>query len=296
MNHANTEDDTMVSECFLPDIGEKYKRAYDVMIIQISNSLPLNRAEIIKNEITRISKLIVDNNILRNDLDTLKYLASLQVLIDLSQQGWVFQVQDGVLILKMENGNADDKAQIRYRLSAERNAQFRSKSVQSFIKSLESPKEYNGEQISIKNLIGDANYLKEAIRNGCQICKPYVQLVSNGRDEETGYKLSEIWRYFRYTWSIPYKTMPGRNLFYLVRDSLQPYHPVIGIFALGNSVLNLTVRDDDIGWTVDAIKNELKRKKQVTYCQQTLSETDGGTVKVKISTPIETDIEYQQRV
>lgn len=48
--------------------------------------------------------------------------------------------------------------------------------------------------------------------------------------------------------------MPGRNLFYLVRDRLQPYHLIIGIFALGNSVLNLTVRDDDIGWTVEAIK------------------------------------------
>ena len=62
-------------------------------------------------------------------------------------------------------------------------------------------------------------------------------------------RLSDIWRYFRYTWSIPYKTMPGRNLYYLVRDRLQPCHPIIGIFALGNSVLNLTVRDDAVSYT-----------------------------------------------
>lgn len=296
MNRVNIIDDAMASERFLPDIGEQYKRSYEAMVIQISNSLPLNRTEIIKNEIARISRLIEDNEDLKNDLDTLKYLATLQVLIDLSKQGWIFQVQDGVLTLKMENDNVDDKAHIRYRLSAERNAQFKSKSVQTFIKTLETPKEYNGKHISVKNLIGDANYLQEAIKNGQQICAPYVQLVSNSRDEKTGYRLSDIWRYFRYTWSIPYRTMPGRNLFYLVRDGLQTYHPVIGIFALGNSVLNLTVRDDDIGWTVDAIKKELERKNRVAYCQQTLSKTGGNTVKVKISTPIETDFEYQQRI
>lgn len=53
--------------------------------------------------------------------------------------------------------------------------------------------------------------------------------------------------------------MPGRNLFYLVRDAAQECHPIIGIFALGNSVLNLTVRDDEIGWTVEAIAKKLKR-------------------------------------
>ena len=75
-------------------------------------------------------------------------------------------------------------------------------------------------------------------------------MVTNKKDSLTGYWLSDIWRYFRYTWSIPYKTMPGRNIYYLVRDALQPYHPIIGIFALGNSVLNLTVRDNKTFFSV----------------------------------------------
>ena len=38
---------------------------------------------------------------------------------------------------------------------------------------------------------------------------------------------------FRYTWSIPYKTMRVEIYSYLVRDEAQENHPVIGIFALG---------------------------------------------------------------
>lgn len=72
--------------------------------------------------------------------------------------------------------------------------------------------------------------------------------------------------------------MPGRNLFYLVRDRAQEYHPIIGIFALGNSVLNLTVRDDDIGWTVDAIKANMSRLSDTTTCEQIISGTEGKTL------------------
>ena len=175
----------------------------------------------------------------------------------------------------MEADNVDDKRMLRYRLSAERNAQFKTASVAAFVRKMEAAKTYNGKTVSIEKLIGNTNVLMERIRNGRKVCEPYVQLVTNERDEYTGYKLTDIWRYFRYTWSIPYKTMPGRNLYYLVRDRLQAEHPVIGIFALGNSVLNLTVRDDDIGWTVEAIKTEMSRKMEVSYCTQNISETDG---------------------
>ena len=133
-----------------------------------------------------------------HDLEFLKYQASLNVLIDLSQQGWVFNIKDSKLYLKMENDNIDDKAKMRYRLSAERNAQFKQKSIAEFIKRLEAPHEYNGEMISIKNLIGDKEHLINSIKNHDVICSPYVQLVKEEKDEYTGFKLSEIWRYFRF--------------------------------------------------------------------------------------------------
>jgi virulence-associated protein VapD len=89
--------------------------------------------------------------------------------------------------------------------------------------------------------------------------------------------------------------MPGRNLFYLVRDAAQPYHPIIGIFALGNSVLNLTVRDNEIGWTVEAIKRHMRRKEKNDILDNKVKGTN-GFVKTRVTTYIEDEIQHQARV
>jgi hypothetical protein len=90
--------------------------------------------------------------------------------------------------------------------------------------------------------------------------------------------------------------MPGRNLFYLVRDRAQDFHPVIGIFALGNAVLNLTVRDNEIGWTVDAIRSALERKASNEISTQAVSQTNGKTVTAKRTRYLETEKEHNSRV
>ena len=287
---SSTKEQTIASERYNPSLNDYYNSRFYKLVEKMSHTLSSKRVKLIKNEISQIEIDEADDK-----LEALKYVASLSVLVDLSLQGWIFDIANGDLILKMENENIDDKQKLRYRLSAERNAQFKSPSVAAFIRRMENEREYQNNRISVRNLIGDKNYLIQAIKNNNRVCEPYIQLVTDERDELTGYKLSDIWRYFRYTWSIPYKTMPGRNLFYLVRDRLQPYHPVIGIFALGNSVLNLTARDDDIGWTVDAIKKNMCIKAEVTVCEQTVSGTDGKKIKTKISKPIETRDEYLAR-
>lgn len=289
MEFAKRSNEQIVaSEAFTPVLSGEYIERYNTLIEKLAGVLPANRVSVIRKEISLVSEG-------DETLDLLKYLASLSVLIDLSQQGWVFDIEDKKLVLRMEIDNIDDKKMLRYRLSAERNAQFKADSVASFIRRMEADKKYNNGTLSIKVLFGDPQILLDRINNNEKVCEPYIQQVSNDRDEYTGYKLSDIWRYFRYTWSIPYKTMPGRNIYYLVRDRMQPYHPVIGIFALGNSVLNLTVRDDDIGWTIDAIKKNMARKASVSFCNQTLSETEGKTVKVKVSKPTETKADYERR-
>lgn len=287
---SDIKEQTIASENYMPTLNDYYNNQFFRLVERMSHTLPSNRSALIKNE---LSKVEIDEA--EDKLEALKYAASLSVLVDLSLQGWIFDIRNGILTLKMENENVDDKEKLRYRLSAERNAQFKSPSVATFIKQMEASKTYHGNTISIRNLIGDKNYLIHAIQHNNRVCDPYIQLVTNDRDEFTGYKLSDIWRYFRYTWSIPYKTMPGRNLFYLVRDRLQPCHPIIGIFALGNSVLNLTVRDDDIGWTVDAIKRNMCMKTEDTICEQTISGTDGKKIKTKICKPIETKDDYLVR-
>lgn len=284
----DSNDKIIASEAFTPDLTKKYAERYRLLAKKLAGVLPANRVGIIRKEIT----VMMDDE---ETVDQLKYMAALSVLIDLSQQGWIFDIKDEKLILKMETDNVDDKKMLRYRLSAERNSQFKKDSVASFIHRMEADKKYKGGLVSIKSLIGDPKFLLDKIKKNERVCEPYIQLVTNDRDEYTGYKLSDIWRYFRYTWSIPYKTMPGRNLYYLVRDSLQTHHPVIGIFALGNSVLNLTARDDDIGWTVEAIKKNMARKVDVSFCNQSLSESDGKTVKVKVAKPAESKEEFEKR-
>ena len=287
---SDIKEQTIASEGYAPSLNAFYNEQFHRLVIRMSHALPINRVELIKNELSQI-----DVNTAEDKLEALKYAASLSVLIDLSLQGWIFDIANGTLTLKMENESLDDKQKLRYRLSAEKNAQFKSPTVAAFIQRMEAYKVYNENVISIRQLIGNRDLLIQYIQANERVCEPYIQLVANARDEHTGYWLSDIWRYFRYTWSIPYKTMPGRNLFYLVRDRRQPYHPIIGIFALGNSVLNLTVRDDDIGWTVDSIKKNMSLQTEETICEQTVSDTDGKTIKTKIRRPLETKEQYISR-
>lgn len=292
MKSKTKKDSTIAVEDYIPDLSPEYAIKFDKLVVKLGKSLPINRNSILEGEIKGIGINDIGDE---EDIELLKYAASLNVLKDLSQQGWCFETEGETLKLKMEDDNLDDKAHIRYRLSAERNAQFKVESIQKFIMKMEEPREYKGEQVSVKNLIGDKNTLIEYIKNSEKVCEPYIQLVTHEKDEYTGLDLSEVWRYFRYTWAIPYKTMPGRNLFYLVRDARQKYHPVMGIFALGNSVLNLTVRDDDIGWTLESIKKNMQRKNSVMFCEQVVSGTDGRTVKAKVTKPDETEKEFEKR-
>ena len=82
-----------------------------------------------------------------------------------------------------------------------------------------------------------------------RIIRLYLQFVDpESICEHTGLRLNDIWRYFRHTWVNSYKSIPGRSMMVLVRDAAAPYHPVIGISCLGNSVVQQSARDQWIGW------------------------------------------------
>lgn len=278
-----------VEELFNPTLSQVYKDKFQELIFRMDNAYANYRVRILKEEIEaqKISK--------ESDVEELKYVASLRVLLDLIQQGWVVDIRNGALYLLFSSENSNNKDYIKYRLSFERNAQFEEKSIVQFVERMEKSKIFEGREVSVKSLIGDPATLISKINNGDTIVRPYIQQVTNERDAYTGYKLSDIWRYFRYTWSIPYKTMPGRNIYYLVRDEAQESHPVIGIFALGNSVLNLTVRDNDIGWTVDAVENNMARRQDVQKSNKQISQTEGKEVSAKIERFLESEEEYIRR-
>ena len=288
-NQNEVDESLVAEEIFKPDLAPEFYKRFENLLARLKNNLASSRDVILDEEIKSINIGIDD------DIDCLKYAASIYVLRDLSLQGWIFNITDKGLRLRMENDNVDDKSTIRYRLSTERDAQFSVPSIRRFILSMETPRNYKGERISIKDLIGDKNQLIDYIKKGERICCPYIQIVTERKDEFTGFSLYDIWRYFRYSWSIPYKTMPGRNLFYLVRDGKQKYHPIIGIFALGNSVLNLTCRDNDIGWTVESIKQCLSKKYDIEICDQRMSKSE-GKVKVKIMHANEDEESFKKRI
>lgn len=284
-NHA------VATERFAPNLSGEFAGMFETLVARLGKSLPINRQEFLLKEIEFINNR--DN--LFNDIEALKYLAALHILYDLSLQGWIFDIEKRNLYLRMESENIANKDQIKYRLHSETDAQFRMKSVRTFICSMEKERVYKGQKVSIKSLIGDPGSLIQKIKANERVCEPYIQYVSGERDIFTGLKLADIWRYFRYTWSIPYKTMPGRNMYYLVRDASQVFHPIIGIFALGNSVLNLTVRDDEIGWTVESIRKSLTRKSETEHFEQKVSDTD-KTIKVSNKHFIESEAAFHARV
>lgn len=211
----------------------------------------------------------------------LRYRAYLQVLLDLLRQEWQPRCYQGRLYLQPPDWTHEEirgedairrhKKNIKKSLSWEREAQFEKGAVQEFIRYMERPRSFNNQTISILSLLADGKELAQELesivnlegdeekqQHIVEVIQPYLQLITeDARCIHTGLRLQDIWRYFRYTWATPYNPTPGRQMFYLVRDAKRPFHPIIGIAALGSSMVQLTVRDDVIGWTSDSFEDRI---------------------------------------
>ncbi len=97
------------------------------------------------------------------------------------------------------------------------------------------------------------HYVDKYFASGCDIdprkIKPRLQLISRNTPE------SEIFRLAGLTWSIPVSEGYGRRLRFLVWDDNND--KLIGLFALGDPVFNLRVRDEKIGWSLKQRKERL---------------------------------------
>ncbi len=198
------------------------------------------------------------------------------VLCDLKSKGWRFRCREGVCSIcepeDIGGSLLEQKERVRASLLVERDAQLRSPAVRDFVKSMEQRRIGPHDWISIFSLMRDGRELAEKLRavrakpNGPkrlaalkQVVDPYLQFVDGeGVCEQTGLRLADIWRYFRHTWATPYTNAPGRKFWILIRDRAAKHHPVIGIASFGNAVVQLTPRDEWIGWTAKRFLNELK--------------------------------------
>lgn len=157
----------------------------------------------------------------------------------------------------------------------ERDSQLLKKSNQDFIRKIETMRLFNGKWISIYNLMADGKDLSNKIKSFISsmdnqdkqdhdydsVMKPYIQFVSlKEKCKHTGLNLNDIWRYFRHTWSLEYKSLPGRSIRILIRDESVINHPVIGIAALGSSIAQQTVRDEMLGWSQNSLSGIIDMK------------------------------------
>ncbi len=58
----------------------------------------------------------------------------------------------------------------------------------------------------------------------------------------------DLFRVCRFYWSSPYSEYVGRRIKLLIRDSSIPNRPLIGIAALGSSIVHIPDRDKWVGW------------------------------------------------
>ena len=239
--------------------GDFRVRFYDAAS-SITEHTPLSKIEsIIEAEINWVTNECAFNLEQRK-----KYRAVWYLFRDLIHANWKAFYRDGVLYMSLpslngaslQDGSAPEVKQLlRSWMSESRHERLLT--FTDFIKHMET---VNSSGHSIGDLIADgeelANRVKKAKEGEIALAdavKPYLQLVSeNEKDEFTGLKTAEIWRYFRLTWATPSETTPGRTMQYLIRDAAHPMHAVMGIASLENCAVQITCRDDYIGWNQKA--------------------------------------------
>ena len=102
------------------------------------------------------------------------------------------------------------------------------------------------KQQRIRRALGNKiDRFMEEIANGNEVEPENVQpeLI----DVRAGRRTGDLFRFAALLWSIPVSQGYGRRLRFLVRDRANG--KLIGIFALGDPVFNLRVRDEWIGWS-----------------------------------------------
>jgi len=301
---------------FSPNLPDQYQRQFEALTDElIEFQEDLDREVAIKDEIR-----YVENEIEAEVTEgQIRYLAALEVLLDLIEINYDIRKKSELHVVRPDPDRYKDdpeefKKQERAVLQKERQAQFREESVREFVRKMERDTRINTNGgRSIIELITDGEELyqdlaplqdqgQEEIAEDLEdVVQPYIQKVEKGKKcEHTELDLMDIWRYFRYTWLTPYNTVPGRNINFLIRNSAKPKDPVMGIATLASPMMNMSVRDNYIGWTIDAVENELQWKKRVHEYEEQLPEekrtTDKKTRTDTTTEWLETEEEYEERV
>jgi hypothetical protein len=199
------------------------------------------------------------------------------LVADLVNQGWLIRCENKTISLAqppVAQSREEEQGRVRRALAIARDEQLESQSVRDFIADMEKPRP-RGKGLkphSIFSLMRDGEELANSLRRATEsesknltddmlreCIRPYIQFVTPKECcQHTGLKLTDIWRYFRYTWLTPSRSTPGRSMMILVRDAAAPNHAVIGIAALSSSIVQQSERDTWIGWDRASVLKELR--------------------------------------
>lgn len=190
--------------------------------------------------------------------------AAAHTAIDLVDQGWTIQTDKSghVFTPPLASGDREkEKARIRRQEHLRRDEQLGQSSVRRFVESMERTHQHGGRLVSIFNLMRDGRELADALQSAgasTDVIRPYVQIVDSSTCDLTGFKLHDIWRYFRHTWSNAYATVPGRSMPILIRDAATEFHTVIGLAAISSPVVQIAERDHWMGWETDQFLEQVR--------------------------------------
>jgi hypothetical protein len=216
---------------------------------------------------------------------TLQLRAVALLLADLIEQGWRVSVRDVTsdgseeeIVLQppglQQRGETVEEAKGRLRqgLTIGRDRQLSEPSVQKFAGRMHRAVRRLGRKTSIANIIDNGAELErqlqvirrlpteEALVRLKEVIDPVVEPCdSDTKCSATGLNLIDIWRYFRHSWSLEYRSAPGRQLAFLIRNASRPDRPVMGIAMLASPVVRMRVRDSWVGWTSEQLISDVER-------------------------------------
>jgi hypothetical protein len=200
------------------------------------------------------------------------------LLADLFDQGWEITTEDNAVHLQppglrlVGEEPARAKERLRRTLQTGRDRQLGDPGVQKFLGRMHRVVPRGSLRSSIADVVDDGAKLVASLQpfaglppiEAADRLKSVIDPVIEICDEDakcsvTGLRLIDVWRYFRHTWSLEYRSTPGRQMAILVRNAARPNRPVIGIAMLASPVVRMRVRDEWIGWNVGPFVTRLRQ-------------------------------------
>jgi hypothetical protein len=213
----------------------------------------------------------------RDEAWSLQLRTTALVLADLLDQGWKITAHERSIELVppgLRSGaeTAEDaKLRLRHALQVGRQRQLLDPSTQKFLGRVMAQRWRGGMKSSVLDLVDNGADLARLLRASRdkpreatikdlrQIIRPSIEVVTeDGRCETSGLRLMDIWRFFRHTWSLEYRSIPGRQLPLLIRNEARPNRPVIGIAQLASPILRTKPRDNWLQWTPEPFLKALQ--------------------------------------